>query len=285
MAVESEATQPASHEQATPSAPVETGALAQVVTVPSILANYSQAPIRVNEFVAPSLVAWQQDLQEASGWDFLGMTLGAWRSIDSVRKKEMYAYDYGFLSWHKAGRALDLALEYKVDGVDQIVLAREDLGQQVYWRMYLRTARQDGSQGEPLKDNPWLYWWHIVPDNEPEAYGSGGKRLPIPGGYYVDVTAMAKRHGWQRIASYAIEGDYHWHSDSNGTEYWHYERTDGLIWWDAMRQLYPPETLEEHVGWQAGLQHAQSEPMMRSKGVPEPAATRDSTASESGRVP
>jgi TolB protein len=285
IAVESEATQPASHEQATPSAPVETGALAQVVTVPSILANYSQAPIRVNEFVAPSLAAWQQDLQEASGWDFLGMTLGAWRSIDSVRKKEMYAYDYGFLSWHKAGRALDLALEYKVDGVDQIVLAREDLGQQVYWRMYLRTARQDGSQGEPLKDNPWLYWWHIVPDNEPEAYGSGGKRLPIPGGYYVDVTAMAKRHGWQRIASYAIEGDYHWHSDSNGTEYWHYERTDGLIWWDAMRQLYPPETLEEHVGWQAGLQHAQSEPMMRSKGVPEPAATRDSTASESGRVP
>ena len=36
-----------------------------------------------------------------------------------------------------------------------------------------------------------------------------------------------------------------------------------------MRQLYTPETLEEYVGWQAGLQRAQTEAMMRSKGVPE----------------
>jgi TolB protein len=255
---------------ATAAPTLEPGKLAQIVEVPSILASYSQAPIRVNELVAPSLVAWQQELLEASGWDFLHMTLGSWRNLDRVRKREMYAYDYGYLSWHKSGRALDLALEYKVEGVDQMLLVREDLGEQVYWRMYLRAAKQDGTQGEPLKDNPWRHWWHIVPDHEPEAYAAGGKRLPIPSGYYVDVTAIAKRHGWERIACYAIEDDYHWHSDSNGTEYWHYERTDGLVWWDAIQQVYPPETLDRHVSWEVGLQKAQSEDMMRSKGIPTP---------------
>jgi hypothetical protein len=181
----------------------------------------------------------------------------------------MYQYDYGYLSWHKAGRALDLPLEFKVDGVDQMLVSREDLGENVYWRMYLRAAAQDGTQGEPLKENPWQYWWHIVPDDDPGAYDAGGRRLPVPPGYYVDITSIAKRHGWNRIACYAIEDDYHWLTDSNGTEYWHYERTDGLIWWEAMLQLYSPEMLHEHVGWEPGLRHAQSGPMMRSKGVPE----------------
>ncbi|MFN2225121.1 MAG: TolB family protein [Anaerolineae bacterium] len=246
------------------------GEMAQVVEVPGILASFSEQPILVNELVAPSLLAWQQDVLEASGRDFLHMTLGSWRSIDQVRKREMYVYDYGYLSWHKTGRALDLALEYKVDGRDQLLQVREDLGENTYWRLYLRAARQDGSQGEPLTEQPWLYWWHIVPSAEPEAYDAGGKRLPIPEGYYVDVTALAKRHGWQRIAAYAIEGDYHWSSDSNGTEYWHYERADGLVWWQAMQQLYDADTLQTYVGWQAGLERAQSKDMMRSKGVPTP---------------
>jgi TolB protein len=251
-----------------PTLPPDT--LAQVVQVPGILASYSGQPIQVNELVVPSLLAWQQDILDASSWDLLHATLGAWRNVDQVRKKALYVYDYGYLSWHKAGRALDLPLEYKIDGVDQMLVTRQDLGGNTYWRMYLRTAKQDGTQGEPLKENPWRYWWHIVPAEEPEAYEAGGKRLPIPAGYYVDVTALAKRHGWERIASYQIEGDYHWYVDSNGTEYWHYERTDGLVWWEAMRQLYPPETLEEYVGWEAGLRKAQSEAMMRSKGIPTP---------------
>ena len=252
----------------TPTPTLAPDLLAQVVKVPSILA--AGEPILVNEVVSPSLTAWQQALIDASGYDLLRQTLGSWRNIDQVRRKAMYAYDYGYLSWHKAGRALDLPLEYKVDGVDQMLLTREDFGGVVTWRMYLRSARQDGSQGEPLKDNPWRYWWHIVQAEEPKAYDAGGKRRPIPAGYYVDVTEIAKRHGWERIAAYAIEGDYHWNTDSNGTEYWHYERTDGLIWWDAMRQIYAPEKLDQYAGWKALLDKAQSDEMMRSKGIPTP---------------
>jgi len=254
---------------ATPS--IEPGTLSRVTEVPSVLVGYSGQPVQVNELVAPSLVAWQQDVLEASGWDFLGSTLGSWRNIDQVRKKELYTYDYGYLSWHKAGRALDLALEYKVDGVDQMLLTRDDLGEQVYWRLYLRAARQDGSLGEPLKENPWQFWWHIVPSEDPQAYDAGGRRLNIPAGYYVDVTTLGKLRGWERIACYAIEGDYHWATDSNGTEYWHYERTDGLTWWNAMLQIYPLETVEKHVGWDESLRKAQSIDMMRSKGIPTPA--------------
>jgi len=246
------------------------GSLADVVEAPGILAGRDGPPILVNEMVLPSLQAWRQDVLAATGYDFLHETLGSWRNIDSVRKKAMYAYDYGFLSWHKAGRALDLALEFKVDGADQLLLVREDLGESVFWRLYLRAAKQDGTQGEPLRDNPWLRWWWIVPSEDPDAYEAGGKRLPVPSGYYVDLTALAKRHGWERIASYAIEGDYHWLTDTNGTEYWHYERTDGLTWWEAMSQLYEPETLGENVGWAVGLERAQTEEMMRSKGVPTP---------------
>jgi TolB protein len=261
---------PAEPPAASPTPTPEPRSTAQVVEVPSMLVNGTDQPIQVNEWVAPSLVAWQQEVLQASGWDLLHVTLGSWRNLDQVRRRKLYTYDYGYLSWHKTGRALDLALEYKVDGVDQMLVSREDVGEQIYWRMYLRTARQDGTQGEPLKDNPWRYWWQIVPEEEPEAYDAGGKRLPIPGGYYVDITTLARRYGWERIASYAIDGDYHWNTDSNGTEYWHYERTDGLTWWDAMRQIYPVETLEKSAGWEAGLGKAQSEAMMRSKGIPTP---------------
>lgn len=250
---------------------LEAGSLARVLPVPGVLTSYDQVEVLASELVSPSLLAWQSDVLEASGWDLLHGTLGTWRPIDSVRRRDMYAYDYGYLSWHKTGRALDMALEYKVDGADQMLVVREDLGPSVCWRMYLRTARQDGSQGAPLTDNPWLFWWHIVPAAEPEAYDAGGKRLPIPAGYYVDVTRIARRHGWERIASYAIEGDYHWLVDSNGTEYWHYERTDGLLWWEAMLQIYPLDTLLQHAAWEVCLEKAQNEDMIRSKGVPTPA--------------
>ncbi|HSJ58638.1 MAG TPA: DPP IV N-terminal domain-containing protein [Anaerolineae bacterium] len=251
----------------TPMPTLAPGTLAAVVPVPEVVVSFNREAVLVNERVAPSLVAWQRDVLAASGWDFLGQTKGSWRNVDAVSSKQLFAHDYAYLSWHKTGRALDLELELKVDGRDQLVKVREDLGGSIYWRLYLRTARQDGSQGEPLKEQPWLFWWQIVESAEPEAYRAGGKRLPVPEGYYVDVTDMAKRHGWERIATYALEGDYDWHVHSNGTEYWHYERTDGLTWWEAMLEVYPVETLETHFAWEVGLAYRQSEEMMRTKGI------------------
>jgi len=246
--------------------PVSCG-LVEVVEVPSVQAfGY---PILVNDLVVPSLLAWQAGVLEASGWDYLGNTLGSWRPIEKLGDQS-FAHDYAYLSWHKTGRALDLDDDFAPDGVDQELVVREDLGQNTYWRIYLRTARQDGTQGEPMKEAPWQFWWRVVKAEDPEAYAAGGKRSRVPDGYYVDVTAIAKRHGWERIATYSIEGDYDWHKHSNGTEYWHYERTDGLIWWDAMCQIYPLEKLEQYFTWKTALDRKQSQEMVRSKGIPTP---------------
>ena len=242
--------------------------LAEVVEAPSVQAfGY---PILVNDLVLPSLVAWQADVAEASGWDYLGNTKGSWRSIEKLGSQD-FVHDYAYLSWHKTGRALDLDFEFLApDGFDQQLVCREDLGQSTYWRIYLRTAKQDGTQGEPTKENPWQFWWRVVKAEDPEAYAAGGKRLRVPDGYYVDVTAIAKRHGWERIATYSLEGDYDWHVHSNGTEYWHYERTDGLTWWDAMCQIYPREELDQYFAWKVALGKKQSQEMARSKGIPTP---------------
>ena len=252
----------------TPSPTLAPGTLAHVVEAPSVQAfGY---PVLINELVLPSLVAWQADVAETSGWDYLGNTLGSWRSIEKLGSQD-FRYDYAYLSWHKTGRALDLDDDLIApDGIDQELVAREDLGQNIYWRVYLRTAKQDGTQGEPLTEAPWQFWWRVVEAEDPEAYAAGGRRSRVPEGYYVDVTAIAKRHGWERIATYFIKGDYDWHKHSNGTEYWHYERTDGLIWWDAMRQIYPQEEMDQYFSWKVTLNKKQSQEMLRSKGIPTP---------------
>jgi TolB protein len=252
--------------QASPT-PVSCGLL-KVVEVPSVQAfGY---PIQVNALVVPSLLAWQAEVLEASGWDYLGNTLGSWRSIEKLGDQS-FIHDYAYLSWHKTGRALDLDDDLIApDGIDQELVVRDDLGQNIYWRIYLRVAEQDGSLGEPLKEAPWQFWWRVVKAEDPKAYAAGGRRSRVPDGYYVDVTAIAKRHGWERIATYFIEGDYDWHVHSNGTEYWHYERTDGLTWWDAMCQIYSPEEMGQYFGWKVALSKKQSQEMVRSKGIPTP---------------
>ena len=125
--------------------------------------------------------------------------------------------------------------------------------------------------GEPLTVAPWVFWFDLDRAKEPEAYDAGGKPGSVPEGYYVDLTRLAKRHGWQRIAAYEEE-DFDWRWDSLGREFWHYQRTDGLTWWQAMGQIYPAETLKQYYSWtvcvdELGLDAA----WVEAKGIPTPA--------------
>jgi hypothetical protein len=99
--------------------------------------------------------------------------------------------------------------------------------------------------------------------------------LPIPSGYFVDVTALAARYGWSRIASYHLE-DFHWQRDSTATEYWHYQHTGGLTWYQAMAQIYPPERLQELFAREVAAERGQSQAIMDGKGLP-PSDTTAST--------
>jgi hypothetical protein len=152
-------------------------------------------------------------------------------------------------------------------GHNALYIVREDLAGELYWRLYLKCAVQDGSLGEPLTQAPWHFWWHTAPPGNPSAATNGGSRLPIPPGYFVDITALAERYGWSRIASYHLE-DFHWQRDSTATEYWHYQYTDRLTWYQAMSQIYPQERLRELFSRSVAAARQQTVDVMDGKGLP-----------------
>ena len=205
---------------------------------------------------------WRNAVRTRSGHDFLG------RVSDIFRPAAYHNHRLGYLSWHKAGRAVDLLFDWhNAQGDNALYVVREDLAGQVYWRLYLKCAEQDGSLGEPLTQAPWYFWWHIAPAGQPETVADGGRRLPIPPGYYVDVTALAERYGWSRIASYQLD-NFHWQRDSTATEYWHYQHLDGLNWYGAMSQIYPQEKLQELFSRPVAAARGQTEEVMDGKGLP-----------------
>ena len=88
----------------------------------------------------------------------------------------------------------------------------------------------------------------------------------------MDLTAIAHKHGWERIAAYDEE-DYSWKFDTLGTEYWHYQRTDGLTWYAAMQEIYPEETLQQGYTWEKCQELGIGEDVLLAKGIPTPTAT------------
>jgi TolB protein len=149
------------------------------------------------------------------------------------------------LSWHKSGRAVDTRLTLPSGGRETIVLVREDVNAEVHWRVYLRAAKQDGSQGEPLKAAPWNISVNARANLAP---GEGGLEDPIEYGYFVDFTDLARQYGWNRISAHD-DVDFDWRNNREALEYWHFQKEDGLNWWQAMQEVYPAEQMEEAFDW------------------------------------
>jgi len=256
--------QPA-QEPATPtpvlvSDPEENDGLHALVELPGVTGGDT----RLNDRVDDSYNALRAEVRERTGFDYLALLSDAKRNIGLQRTL------YSVFSWHKTGRAFDLRFELlDEDGGQRLEWLREDIGEKLYWRLLIKCAAQDGTQGEPLKARPWQYWWRIVPEADPEGYAQGGRFRPVPDGYYEDFTALAERHGWERIASYDEE-DYNWRRDSNGVEYWHYQRMDGLTWYEAMREIYPQEVLDQYFTWEIGKDLGFSDELLEGKGIPRP---------------
>ncbi len=212
--------------------------------------------------VSESFQNWRAAVRDQSGHDFLGQL------SDVFRPAAYYHHRLGYLSWHKTGRAIDLLFDWHdAQGQQALYVMREDLNSQVYWRLFLKCTAQDGSMGAPLPQAPWHFWWHTAPPGQPEMVPNGGQQLPIPPGYFIDVTALAERYGWSRIASYHLD-DFHWQRDSTATEYWHYQHTDSLTWYQAMEQIYPPELLESLFSRTVAASREQSASVMDGKGLP-----------------
>jgi uncharacterized protein YraI len=207
------APQPAPAQAAAPAAPARPAAaesLWQVKITPGTIVRLPDVtapnPYLYADVVRPFLRARTRVLQ-ASGVDYLGHLDEAFRAVDFETTKQGVAS----MSWHKAGRAVDLGQSRRVNGVEGVVFLRDTTTRNLY-RVLIRCAKQDGSLGT----------WY------------GPRTLPRgrQPGFYVDVTAIMLSEGFQRIPP---QGNVH--------EAWHYEMRSDLAWSSAMNQLYPVRIL------------------------------------------
>jgi TolB protein len=136
-------------------------------------------------------------------------------------------------------------------------------GGEVLWRLYLRAVEQDGSQGAPLTVRPW----DLTADAR--SNGTGGRFKRMPEGYYVDLTDLMAQYGWLRISSHDHPG-FHWYDSLMAVEYWHFQKNEGLLWYEAMSELYPEALMYAHHRWEVQREKGMQAWMARAKGVPLP---------------
>ncbi|MEM8862671.1 MAG: hypothetical protein AAGD96_30550, partial [Chloroflexota bacterium] len=140
--------------------------------------------------------------------------------------------------WHKAGRAFDINSDLALGFNPIIEVVRRDSSDQTYWEVFIRTAAQDGSQGQPMTDIPWDFRARF--GDNPVDYDEGGRlKSGIPAGYYVSLTELAQDYGWE-----SVPADRNWRTFYPGVRFWQFEKRDGLTWEQAMFELYGPDALE-----------------------------------------
>ncbi len=183
---------------------------------------------RLHDDVDEAFVALRRRAVSDVGWDVMANLQNAFVPLTD-------ALDPGLGDdWLYTGRAF--ALNSLAVTAGWVVVVREDFGPQTYWRLYVRTQMQDGSQGIPLHDPPWDL--NARYDLDPHSYEQGGKYGSVPPGYWVDFTDLARAYGWERQAALS-----NWRTFFHGTRVTEFTMTGGLDWYSAMLQLYPPEVL------------------------------------------
>lgn len=186
----------------------------------------------LSDRVDQSFAALRRLAEQQAGWDFLGELDNLYEPLQTQPLPGQSPY-----SWNKAGRAFDYHSDHALAGDPLVEVVRQDRESEIYWRTYLRAATQDGTLGEPLREIPWDFRARF--GAEPRYYDQGGKwKDVIPSGYYVDFTMLATDFGWQPTPA----GD-NWRTYFPVTNYWHYEKRQGLSWEQAMLELYTPEEI------------------------------------------
>lgn len=195
-----------------------------VVPLPNVQAPYPQLHDEVDEAFA----ALRQRVVEEAGWDALASLQNAFVPLTSP-------LDPGLGDdWLYTGRAF--ALNSLLTNAGWMVSVREEIGQQTFWHIYIRTQNQDGSEGQPLRDAPWDL--NARYNLDPQAYDQGGAFAPVPSGYWVDFTALARAYGWERQPSLPD-----WRAYYGGTRFTEFVLTGGLDWYSALLEIYPPEVM------------------------------------------
>jgi TolB protein len=192
---------------------------------------------QLSERVDDSFEALRRRVVEETGWRYLSILGSAWRPMDHTPRPGQSRR-----SWHVCGRAIDVNQDF-YDRDDQLIqLVREDVGNETYWRVFIEASEQDGSMGEPLRVAPWDL--KAREEEDSTAAVQGGRPLEkVPSGYYVDFTTLAADYGWERVAAL-----YRWRHFWPDIEWWHFQKRDGMEWWQCMLEIYEPEEIEESFG-------------------------------------
>jgi TolB protein len=195
-----------------------------VVPLQKVQAPYPQ----LHALVASSFMALRQRIIAEAGWDALA-------SLENAYVPLTTALDPGLgEDWLYTGRAF--AINSLMVNAGWMVVIREDIGAQTYWRLFLRAQTQDGSQGEPIQNPPWDL--NARYELNPTTYEAGGGYTSIPPGYWIDFTSLAAAYGWDRLPALP-----NWRNYYAGGRFTEFVMTDGLDWNSAMLELYPAEAL------------------------------------------
>ncbi len=183
----------------------------------------------LNDLADESFYALRSRLADSIGWDYLSSLESAFVPLTSPLFPGMLN------DWLYTGRAITLNPAPINAGWMQVT--REDLGSETYWRIYLKTRFQNGSQGRPLYDPTWNF--NARYSGDPRFYEAGGTYSnTIPAGYWFDFTQLAASLGWQRLPALVT-----WRFALPAARFNEFVLTDGLDWESAMRELYPSEAL------------------------------------------
>jgi len=195
-----------------------------VVDIEDVQAPYPQ----LHELVDESFTALRTRVIIETGWDALASLENAF--VPLTTKLEPGFDD----DWLYTGRAF--AINSLMANAGWMVTLREDIGAQTYWRIYIRASVQDGSLGEPIHNAPWNL--NARYDLDPVTYEQGGEYARVPAGYWIDITSLVSAYGWERLPSLP-----NWRTYYKGARFSTFVLTNGLSWYDAMKELYPAEAL------------------------------------------
>lgn len=218
----------------------------------------------LSDRVDDSFLAARRRLTDEVGYSFLTDLSEAYRPYQYVGD----ASEYG--SWHKSGRAIDTVFDDSGPDGQRLAIVRDDMAGETFWRVYLRCTDQTGACGRPLTANTWDYSRRARTELAPD---QGGVEHQASGRYYVDLTALMREYGWARIAAWDRE-EFSWRWHFKGFEYWHFQKTQGLSWNTAMREVISPAKVEVAFGYDQMLAVGDHPFAIALKGVPLPAPVR-----------
>ncbi len=172
--------------------------------------------------------ALRQQVAAETGWDTLSSLENAYLPLTSPSAPTLQE------DWLYTGRAF--AVNPLLLSAGWMAISREDFSGQTYWHVYLKARYQDGSMGQPLSDMVWDLNARFAGD--PQSYEQGGKSGSVPGGYWIDLSELANRYGWERLPSWI-----NWRTFYPSIRFNQFVMSGGLDWHQAMANLYPAEAL------------------------------------------